>query len=128
MLTGKMAAAPDSDYEVSLNPWLLLSVAIAAEVTATLALQYAEGFSRSPMSAVAVVGYVVAFAFFGASLQAGLPVGFAYAVWAAVGIAAVAVLGRALFGHHLATPQVVGVGVIISGVLMVTLGAKAPYD
>ena len=67
--------------------WALLVLAIASEVTATLSLRASEGLRRRRWIPVLVVGYVLAFSLLGAVLAMGMPVGVAYGVWAAAGVA-----------------------------------------
>jgi len=54
--------------------WLVLSIAIVAEVIATSALKAADGFTRLGPSLVVIVGYGVAFYFLSLALR-GIPVG-----------------------------------------------------
>lgn len=106
--------------------WLLLLGAITLEVTGTLALRASDGFARLGPSLLTVAGYVGAFALLAVVLKRGMPVGVAYGVWAASGVALVAVLGWALFGDRLSTVSAVGVGVVMVGVLLVELGSHHP--
>lgn len=64
--------------------YLLLSIAIIAEVVATNALKASEGFTKPGPAAVVVVGYGVAF-FILARVMDQIPVGVAYAIWAGGG-------------------------------------------
>lgn len=108
--------------------WVLLALAIAGEVAATLALRALADRRRRRRRTwitVVVVGYVASFALLGAVLAAGLPVGTVYAVWAAIGVAATAVLGRVLFRDRLPPVAVLGIAVIIVGVALLELGTSA---
>lgn len=104
--------------------WVLLALAILAEVGATLALRAHAGSRRARWVWATAVGYVASFVLLGLVLAAGLPVGIVYAVWAALGVAATAVLGRVLFRDRLPVVAVVGVGVIIVGVVLLELGTN----
>jgi len=104
-------------------PWLFLAGAIVSEVVATLALKASDGFSRLVPSVVVVVGYVVAFAMLSQALTRGMAVGVAYGVWAAVGVALVAIAGAVLFGESMTAIQVGGIALVIAGVLAIELGA-----
>jgi small multidrug resistance pump len=106
--------------------WFLLVAAIALEVTGTLALRASEGFTRLGPSLLTVAGYVGAFALLAVVLKLGMPVGVAYGVWAASGVALVAVLGWVLFGERLSTTSALGIGVVMVGVLLVELGSHHP--
>lgn len=101
--------------------WLLLTAAVLSEVSATLCLRVAAGGQRAWYVGV-VVGYVVAFVLLSGSLQAGMPLGVAYGVWAAAGIVLTALLSRVLFREALTPVMVAGMGMIVAGVLLIELG------
>ncbi|MEU3527126.1 multidrug efflux SMR transporter [Streptomyces sp. NPDC038707] len=104
--------------------YLLLAGAIAAEITATTAMKYSEGFSRLWPSVVTVLGYVVSFALLAQTLKS-VQIGTAYAIWSGVGTAAVALLGLLLFGEGLTPARVGGILLIIVGVVVLNLGGAA---
>ena len=102
--------------------WLLLAIAIASEVTATLSLRASEGLRRRRWIPVIVVGYLLAFTLLGAVLAMGMPVGVAYGVWAAAGVAITAILGRVLFKDHFSAMMAIGVAFIAAGVALIEFG------
>ncbi|WP_394614909.1 DMT family transporter [Lentzea sp. JNUCC 0626] len=102
--------------------YLLLIGAIAAEIAATVSLKLSEGFSRLWPSVIVVVGYAIAFTALSRALKLGMPVGVAYAVWSAVGVAAVAIIGWKFLGETLNPTMVVGLTLIIGGVVTLELG------
>ena len=104
-------------------PWLFLAGAIITEVIATTALKISEGLSRPIPSIVVVVGYIAAFGLLSQALVRGMAIGVAYGVWAALGVALVAVVGAAFFGEGLTTVQIGGIALVIAGVLALELGA-----
>ncbi|WP_214405217.1 DMT family transporter [Pseudonocardia lacus] len=103
--------------------WVLLAGAIAAEVTATISLRLSEGFSRPLPSVIVVVGYVTAFWLLSLVLQRGMAIGVAYAVWAAAGVALVALVGALFLGETLTPVQIGGLVAVIGGVVALELGA-----
>ena len=103
--------------------WILLAGAIISEVTATLALKASEGFSKLLPSIVVIVGYVLAFYFLSQVLKRGMALGIAYGIWAAVGVALVAIAGVVFFGESLSWVQVGGLALVAGGVLALELGA-----
>ena len=70
------------------NAWLMLALAITAEVIATTSLKASEGFSRPLPSVLTVCGYAASFWLLSQILKK-LEVGIVYAVWSGVGLAAV---------------------------------------
>lgn len=102
--------------------WLLLLGAIVAEVLGTMSLRAAVD---TPWFSVGViVGYVVAFTLLGLALGQGIPVGIAYGIWAAAGVALVAVLGAVIFGETLSFTSILGLVTIIIGVFIVQTGQR----
>ena len=102
--------------------WLLLALAIASEVTATLSLRASEGLRRRRWIPVIVVGYLAAFVLLGTILAMGMPVGIAYGIWAAAGVAVTAVLGRVIFKDHFSAVMAIGVALIVVGVALIEFG------
>lgn len=104
--------------------YLFLAGAIASEVIATLSLRASEGFSKLGFTAVVVVGYVAAFVLLSMTLTRGVPLGVAYGIWAAVGVAAVAVLSIPLFDEGLSVTQVGGLVLVVLGVVALEAGGN----
>ena len=105
------------------SAWPPLLLAIALEVTATLSLRAAEGFTHPLWLIPVVVGYSGSLWLLSIVLDRGMPVGVAYGIWSAIGVVLTAVLGTVLFGETLGTVQIIGVGAIVVGVLLVELGS-----
>jgi small multidrug resistance pump len=104
------------------NRWLLLGGAIVAEVTGTLSLRGA--LDHSWLFAVTLVGEVTSFFLLVKVLQAGMPLGVAYGIWSALGVAATAVLSWVLFDEAFTGPMVVGLVLIVGGVVLVVNGSR----
>lgn len=98
--------------------YLYLSIAIIAEVTATSALKASAEFTKLIPSLIVVIGYIVAFYFMTLVLRY-IPIGITYAVWAGVGIVLVVIVGAILYGQIPDIPAVIGMGLIISGVVVI---------
>jgi small multidrug resistance pump len=95
---------------------IFLTLAIASEVIATLALKSSEGFSRPLPAAIVVVGYGISF-FLLAIVLKHLSVGTTYAIWSAVGTAAIALIGIAAYGETANVLKIASLGLIILGVV-----------
>ncbi|WP_108124730.1 DMT family transporter [Saccharospirillum mangrovi] len=107
-----------------MKAWLILAVAICAEVVATSALKASENFSRLWPSVLVVVGYGLAFYLLAETLKV-IPVGIAYAVWAGGGIVLITLVSWWLFDQQLDWPALLGMALILSGVLVLNLFSKA---
>jgi small multidrug resistance pump len=103
--------------------WALLVAAVASEVTATLSLKAA--LEASWMYVVVVGGYLGAFLLLATVLKRGMPLGVAYGIWAALGVAGTAVLSALVFGEQLTVVMGLGLALIIVGILLVELGSHA---
>lgn len=107
-----------------MSPWILLGLAIAAEVVGTSALKASEGFSKLWPSAIVVVSYGAAFYLLSLTLRT-IPVGIAYAVWSGVGVVLIALIGWVVFGQKIDAAGLLGMGLIVAGVLVLNLFSKS---
>ena len=102
--------------------WLYLSIAILFEVAGTACLRVASLGRRRWYAGVAVA-YLVAFAGLTLALRAGMPLGVAYGIWAAVGVALTALVSRFIFDEPFTLLMAGGIALIAGGVLVIELGA-----
>jgi multidrug transporter EmrE-like cation transporter len=106
-----------------MNPWVLLALAIAAEVIGTTALKASEGFTRIVPSVLVALGYGAAFYLMSQALKS-LEVGTVYAVWSGVGIVATAIIGLIAFRENLDAPKLIGIALIVVGVVVLQAFSK----
>jgi small multidrug resistance pump len=107
--------------------WLYLILAIACEVVATLSIRASEGMRNKRWLPAIIGGYIASFILLSLALAEGLALGVAYGIWAAVGVAATAVLARAFFREPLTRLMSGGIALIAAGVLIVEIGANAAH-
>jgi small multidrug resistance pump len=105
-----------------MSPGVLLAFAIVTEVIGTVLLRVSDGFSKPLPAAGVVVMYLVSVWLLALVLK-HLEIGFTYAVWSAVGTAAVAVVGIAAWDESLNVLKVVSLGVVILGVVGLNVSA-----
>ncbi|MBP2215274.1 multidrug efflux SMR transporter [Arthrobacter sp. CAN_C5] len=101
--------------------YLFLIGAIIFEVAGTVSLRLAVDDKR--WYGAVVVGYLVAFTMLALTLAGGLPLGVAYGIWAASGVALTAMIGKFLFKEPFTWLMGLGIILIIGGVLLIELGA-----
>ena len=101
--------------------WPALGGAIISEVSATLALR--QALNQPGFYVVVGIGYALAFVLLSLTLRAGMPLGVAYGLWSAGGVAVTAMASRLLFGEPLTRTMVAGIVLIMAGVLLVELGS-----
>ncbi|SCF45882.1 DMT family transporter [Micromonospora mirobrigensis] len=100
--------------------WFMLAAAIAAEVTAAVALRYAAGLTRPGPTALVIIGYGIAFWLLSRVVQ-HLPTSVTYAVWAGAGTALVAVVGTLALGESMSWVKAASLALIIAGVVGLNL-------
>lgn len=98
----------------------LLALAIISEVIGSTFLVKSEGFTKPWPSIAVVVLYVIAFYLLSQVIKV-IPLGIAYAIWAGVGIVLTAIIGYFLFRQSLDWAAMIGIGLIISGVVVINL-------
>ncbi|MCW2787884.1 MAG: hypothetical protein JWQ91_1921 [Aeromicrobium sp.] len=104
--------------------YTLLGLAIAFEVSGTLALRRTDGFTVLVPSLIVAICYVLAFVLLSLVLQRGLSVAVAYALWSAAGIVVIAAIGWLFLDEDLSALQAGGMGLIVCGVIAVELGTS----
>jgi small multidrug resistance pump len=104
-------------------PWVFLGAAIVAELGGTIGLRAVADHASWWAIALITVAYVVSFTFMALALK-HLNVGVVYAVWSAVGIAAVTAAGAVFFSERLSWQAFAGMAIIFFGVVvLVTSGS-----
>jgi small multidrug resistance pump len=106
-----------------LMQWLILSIAIVAEVIATSALKAADGFTKPWPSLLVVAGYGIAFYCLSLTLRS-MPIGIVYAIWSGVGISLIALVGWLFYRQPLDWPAMLGMALIMAGVAVMNLFSK----
>jgi small multidrug resistance pump len=101
--------------------WLLLVAAIVSEVLATSALKLSNGLTNVGWTIVVVIGYVASLVLLARALKLEMPVGVAYAVWAGIGTAAIALIGTLFLGEGMNLTKAAGIVLIICGVVVLNL-------
>jgi small multidrug resistance pump len=103
--------------------YLYLAIAILTEVTATSALKASKEFTNLMPSLIVIVGYGMSFYFMTLALRS-IPLGITYAVWSGIGIVLIAIAGVFLYQEIPDLPAMIGMGLIISGVIIIHLFSK----
>jgi small multidrug resistance pump len=104
--------------------WILLALAIVAEVFATIMLKLSDGLSHPLPVLGLIAGYALAFYLESQVIQLGMPMPITYAVWAGGGILLVVVANRVLFSEPVSALTIGGMVMILAGVLVVQLSVS----
>lgn len=102
----------------------LLFIAILAETFATSSLNASQQFTRFVPALCSIIGYVVSFYTFSHVVKV-MPVGIAYAIWCALGIVLISLVGVVYFKQHLDMPAYIGLGLIIAGVIVINVFSES---
>ncbi len=103
--------------------YFYLAVAIIAEVTATSALKASAEFTKLIPSIIVVVGFIVALYFMTLVLRT-IPVGITYAIWSGLGIVLIGVVSFIMYDEVPDLAAIIGMGLIISGVMVIHIFSK----
>jgi small multidrug resistance pump len=104
--------------------YVYLLIAVAFEVTATMALKSTDGFTRLWPSLISIAGYALA-AYFLSLLVRTIPLGIVYALWCGLGIFFLVAVAWIFYRQALDLPAVLGLGLIVAGVAIINLFSKS---
>ena len=106
-----------------MKSFLFLVLAIVCETFATSMLNASRQFTKLMPSVCTVVGYCASFYLLSHALKT-MPVGVVYAIWSALGIVLVTLVGMLAFGQKPDLPAMLGMALIIAGVCVIQLFSK----
>ncbi|MCR9237602.1 MAG: multidrug efflux SMR transporter [Alphaproteobacteria bacterium] len=98
--------------------YLALAGAVIFEVFAMAMLQKSKEFSLLVPSVLMVSAFMLSFYLLSVSVKA-IPIGIAYAIASGAGIVVLALVGVVFFRQHLDTAAMLGIGLIVSGIVVV---------
>lgn len=104
--------------------YFYLVIAIAAEVLATTSMKAIEGFNKPLPLLLVVGGYGIAFWMLTLVVRT-IPVGIAYAIWAGLGIVLVSIAAAFIYQQKPDLPAMLGMGLIVSGVVVIQLFSQS---
>ncbi len=100
--------------------WGYLILAIIFEVFETTMMKLSNGLSNIIPSVLMFVGYIASFAMLAIALKT-IDVSVAYAIWSAIGIILISIIGIFYFGESVSLAKVISILVIITGVVSLKL-------
>lgn len=106
--------------------WAWLLLAIVSGAIGTSALSRTQGFAVLEPALLAAGAYAVCFVALTRSLRV-IPVPVAYAVWSGLGIVLVTLIGWVLFGQPLSAGELLGIGLILVGTVVIQLLSRAAH-
>lgn len=100
--------------------YIILLFAVLSETIGTAALQASAQFTKFWPSILVIIAYAISFYFLALALRS-IPLGVAYALWSGLGIVSIAGIGFLVYGQKLDLPAVLGIGMILSGIIVIHL-------
>ncbi|HIY74807.1 MAG TPA: multidrug efflux SMR transporter [Candidatus Sphingobacterium stercorigallinarum] len=104
--------------------YLFLAAAIICETIGTSFLKRTEQFTKPWPTLIFVLAMALSFYLLSFALR-GIPVGIAYAIWSAVGIVLISMVGFLVYNEKLDVPAMIGIGCIILGVVIINVFSKS---
>jgi small multidrug resistance pump len=96
--------------------WVFLVLGIVFEVLGTVSMKYADGFTRLIPSILVFVFYSLALSSLVFVLKR-MEVSVAYALWAGLGTALIAIIGMIWFSEPVTTIKIISISLIILGIV-----------
>lgn len=106
-----------------MNNFIYLFLAIIFETSATSLLKVAEGFTKPLPTIASILLYILSFYCLSNCLKT-VPIGVAYAIWSALGIVLVTLVGIIAFKQTPDWATIIGLLLIIIGVGVLNLFSK----
>lgn len=98
-----------------MNPWFFLLAAIACEVLGTSVMKMANAEAPLLGHLAMYVLIILAYYFLVRAMER-IPLGIAYALWEAVGLVMIALVGVIVFSESLSAWQALGLFLLLSGI------------
>lgn len=102
--------------------WLLVGLAIVAEIAAALGLRFSNGFTKPLPAAFALIAFGSAFYLVSLALV-HLPVSTVYPVWAGGGTAGVALVGVLMLKEQASALKGLGVVLVVAGIVALNISS-----
>ena len=100
--------------------WIYLVLAILLEVFATTMMKLSSGLSLLAPTVCMFLGYILSFTFLALALK-NIEISVAYAIWSAVGIVLISIIGIMFFNEQYNWVKIISTVFIIIGVAGVKL-------
>jgi small multidrug resistance pump len=105
--------------------WLLVSIAILAELGGTTCMKLSNGFTNVYASILTFVFWGFSFTIFIFALK-HFDLSFIYGIWAGVGILLVSIIGMTFFKEPVSLLKIAAILIIVVGVILLNLSNNLP--
>ena len=105
--------------------WILLALAIIAEITGTLSMKWASVSGGHTGFILMLVMISLSYIFLSFAVKK-IALGVAYALWEGVGILLITLFSVMLFDEALSTMKIAGLTTLVAGIVLIKSGTRKP--
>ena len=105
--------------------WILLALAIVAEITGTLSMKWASVSDGSTGFILMLVMSTLSYIFLSFAVKK-IALGVAYALWEGVGILLITLFSVMIFDETLTTMKIAGLTTLVAGIVLIKSGTRKP--
>ncbi|NLW05872.1 MAG: QacE family quaternary ammonium compound efflux SMR transporter [Pseudomonadaceae bacterium] len=106
--------------------WIMLALAVLAEVISTIGMKFAA--TSSPALGYLLMAVMISFSFYAFSRAViRIPLAVSYAVWEGLGLFLIGLSGVVFFGEYLSLGEILAVALMMFGLMLVTFD-KGPKE
>lgn len=107
--------------------WFYLFLAIILEVSGTVSMKLSQGFTKIVPSILMFALYILSIASLALALKK-IDISIAYAVWAGLGTALIAIVGFLWFKEPVTALKIGAIVLIITGVIILRICGEMPVE
>lgn len=105
--------------------WILLALAIVAEITGTLSMKWASISDDNTGFILMLVMICLSYIFLSFAVKK-IALGVAYALWEGIGILLITLFSVMLFDEALSTMKIAGLATLVVGIVLIKSGTRKP--
>ncbi len=105
--------------------WILLALAIVAEITGTLSMKWASVSDGSTGFILMLVMITLSYIFLSFAVKK-IALGVAYALWEGIGILLITLFSVMIFDETLTTMKIAGLTTLVAGIVLIKSGTRKP--
>ncbi len=105
--------------------WILLALAIVAEITGTLSMKWASVSDGHTGFILMLVMISLSYIFLSFAVKK-IALGVAYALWEGIGILLITLFSVMLFDETLSTMKIAGLTTLVAGIVLIKSGTRKP--
>jgi len=105
--------------------WILLALAIVAEITGTLSMKWASVSDGNAGFILMLVMISLSYIFLSFAVKK-IALGVAYALWEGIGILLITLFSVMLFDETLSTMKIAGLTTLVVGIVLIKSGTRKP--